>query len=29
MANKERAEKWLGIVAEDLVVAEDLFKLEH
>ena len=29
MANKDRAEKWLGIVAEDLVVAEDLFKLGH
>ena len=29
MANKERAEKWLDIVAEDLSVAEDLFKTGH
>ena len=29
MANKERAEKWLAIVAEDLSVAEDLFKTGH
>ena len=29
MANKDRAEKWLGIVAEDLSVAEDLFKTGH
>ena len=29
MANKDRAEKWLAIVDEDLVVAEDLFKLGH
>ena len=26
MANEERATKWLGIVAEDLSVAEDLYK---
>ena len=29
MANKERADKWLAIVAEDLRVAEDLYKTEH
>lgn len=29
MANKERAEKWLDIVAEDLSVAEDLYKTGH
>lgn len=29
MANEERANKWLSIVAEDLVVAEDLYKLGH
>lgn len=29
MANKERAEKWLNIVAEDLSVAEDLYKTGH
>ena len=29
MANKERADKWLDIVAEDLSVAEDLFKTGH
>ena len=27
MPNIDRANKWLDIVAEDLVVAEDLFKL--
>ena len=26
MANKERADKWLTIVAEDMSVADDLFK---
>lgn len=29
MPNIERANKWLDIVAEDLVVAEDLYKLGH
>ena len=29
MPNIDRANKWLIIVAEDLVVAEDLFKLGH
>lgn len=29
MANEEHANKWLSIVAEDLVVAEDLYKLGH
>ena len=29
MANKERAEKWLRIVTEDMSVAEDLFKTGH
>ena len=29
MDNKERAEKWLVLVAEDLSVAEDLFKTGH
>ena len=29
MPNIERANKWLDIVAEDLVVAEDLSKLGH
>ena len=29
MANEERATKWLGIVAEDLSVAEDLYKTKH
>lgn len=29
MANKERADKWLDIVAEDLSVAEDLYKTGH
>jgi hypothetical protein len=29
MANKDRAEKWLAIVAEDLSVAEDLYKTGH
>lgn len=29
MANEERANKWLDIVAEDLSVAEDLYKTEH
>ncbi len=29
MANKDRANKWLTIVDEDMVVAEDLFKLGH
>ena len=29
MANKERAEKWLAIVAEDMSVAEDLYKTGH
>ena len=29
MANKDRTEKWLAIVAEDLSVAEDLFKTGH
>ncbi len=29
MANKERSEKWLAIVAEDLSVAEDLYKTGH
>ena len=29
MANKERAEKWLVLVAEDLSVAEDLYKTGH
>ena len=29
MANKDRAEKWLNIVAEDLSVAEDLYKTGH
>lgn len=29
MSNKERAYKWLDIVAEDLSVAEDLFKTGH
>lgn len=29
MANKERADKWLDIVAEDMSVAEDLFKTGH
>jgi len=29
MPNIDRANKWLTIVAEDLVVAEDLYKLGH
>ncbi|MBR6201856.1 MAG: HEPN domain-containing protein [Bacteroidaceae bacterium] len=29
MANEERATKWLAIVAEDLSVAEDLYKTKH
>lgn len=29
MPNRERAEKWLDIVAEDLSVAEDLYKTGH
>ena len=29
MANKERADKWLDIVAEDLSVANDLYKTGH
>ena len=29
MANKDRADKWLDIVAEDLSVAEDLYKTSH
>ena len=29
MPNIDRANKWLAIVAEDLVVAEDLYKLGH
>ena len=29
MSNKERAYKWLDIVAEDLSVAEDLYKTCH
>ena len=29
MANKERADKWLDIVAEDLSVAELLFNNGH
>ncbi len=29
MANKDRAEKWLAIVAEDLSVAELLFNNGH
>jgi HEPN domain-containing protein len=29
MANKDRANKWLDIVAEDLSVAEDLYKTGH
>ncbi len=29
MVNEERATKWLGIVAEDLSVAEDLYKTKH
>lgn len=29
MANRERADKWLDIVAEDLSVAEDLYKTGH
>ena len=29
MANEERANKWLDIVAEDLSVAEDLYKTKH
>ncbi|MBQ6966023.1 MAG: HEPN domain-containing protein [Bacteroidaceae bacterium] len=29
MANKDRAEKWLDIVAEDMSVADDLFKTGH
>lgn len=29
MANKERVEKWLDIVAEDLSVADDLYKTGH
>lgn len=29
MANKERVNKWLAIVAEDLSVAEDLYKTGH
>ena len=29
MANKDRADKWLDIVAEDMSVAEDLFKTGH
>lgn len=29
MSNKERAEKWIDLVAEDLSVAEDLFKTGH
>ena len=29
MANKERAEKWLDIVKEDLSVADDLYKTGH
>lgn len=29
MANIDKSEKWLAIAAEDLVVAEDLYKLGH
>lgn len=29
MSNKDRAYKWLDIVAEDLSVAEDLYKTGH
>ena len=29
MPNIDRANKWLTIVAEDFVVAEDLYKLGH
>ncbi len=29
MPNVDKANKWLDIVAEDLVVAEDLYKLGH
>ena len=29
MTNKERSDKWLTIVAEDLSVAEDLYKTGH
>lgn len=29
MANKDRAEKWLSIVNEDLSVADDLYKTGH
>lgn len=29
MANEERANKWLDIVAEDLSVVEDLYKTKH
>ena len=29
MSNKERAEKWLVLVEEDLSVAEDLYKTGH
>ena len=29
MANKERADKWLDIVTEDLSVADDLYKTGH
>ena len=29
MPNKERSDKWLAIVAEDLSVAEDLYKTGH
>jgi len=29
MSNKERAEKWLDLVAEDLSVAQDLYKTGH
>ena len=29
MSNKKRAEKWLVLVAEDLSVAEDLYKTGH
>ena len=29
MANEERANKWLDIVAEDLSVAKDLYKTKH
>ena len=29
MGNKERADKWLSIIAEDMSVAEDLYKTGH